>query len=55
MKNRTAIVIAHRLSTIKNADKIYVLADKKILEEGSHQELIDKNGTYARLCELGKL
>ena len=55
MKNRTAIVIAHRLSTIKNADTIYVLADKKIAEQGTHQELLEKDGLYAKLCQLGSL
>lgn len=55
MKNRTAIVIAHRLSTIKNADKIFVLANKTIAEQGTHRELIAKDGIYAKLCELGSL
>ena len=46
-KNKTVIMIAHRLSTIKNADKIYVLKDGKIAENGRHSELIEKNGLYA--------
>lgn len=49
MKNRTSIVIAHRLSTISRLDKIIVLNDGKIIEEGSHKELIAKNGEYAKL------
>jgi len=50
MEGRTAIVIAHRLSTIQKMDRIVVLDDGKIVEEGSHKELIGKiNGTYAKL------
>ena len=49
MKNRTAIVIAHRLSTIQKMDRIIVLDDGKITEEGTHKELLKKNGTYAKL------
>jgi len=48
-QNRTTFVIAHRLSTIKNAKTILVLTDEGIVEKGSHQELLDKNGVYARL------
>lgn len=55
MENRTSILIAHRLSTIKNADTIYVLSNKKIVEQGNHAELVIKNGEYAKLCKLGKL
>ena len=47
--NRTSFVIAHRLSTIKNADVILVLKDGDIIEQGSHQELLAKNGVYASL------
>src|SRR5690625_900886 len=49
MKNRTSIFIAHRISTIKNSDKILVMADGKIVEEGSHEELIEKGGEYYKL------
>jgi ATP-binding cassette, subfamily B, multidrug efflux pump len=49
MKNRTSFVIAHRLSTIKNADIIFVMNDGNILEQGKHQELLDKNGFYSKL------
>ncbi len=52
MKNRTAIVIAHRLSTVKNADNIYVLQEGKIVENGKHNELIDKGGIYKRLVDM---
>lgn len=49
MKGRTSFIIAHRLSTIKNADLILVLKDGDIIESGSHQELLEKNGFYAEL------
>lgn len=49
MRGRTTLVIAHRLSTIENADKIIVMADGRIAEEGTHQELISGNGPYAQL------
>jgi len=49
MKNRTSFVIAHRLSTIKNADIILVMKDGDIIESGSHEQLLDKNGFYAEL------
>lgn len=48
-KNRTSIIIAHRLSTIEKADKIIVMENGKIVEEGKHLELLDKNGYYATL------
>jgi ABC-type multidrug transport system fused ATPase/permease subunit len=49
MKNKTTIVIAHRLSTIMHADKICVVMDGKIAEEGNHKDLLAKNGEYANL------
>lgn len=51
-KNRTTLVIAHRLSTIRNAQKILVLTDMGIEEEGTHEELLKKNGIYAKLYSL---
>jgi len=48
-KGRTTIIIAHRLSTIKNADRIIVLKDGEIIEQGSHKELINASGEYAKL------
>jgi len=52
MKNRTSIVIAHRLSTIQNADEIVVLQKGKIVEKGTHDKLIIKNGIYKRLVDM---
>ncbi len=51
MKGRTTLVIAHRLSTIQNADQILVLKKGQIVEQGSHQELLAKNGEYKRLFQ----
>jgi subfamily B ATP-binding cassette protein MsbA len=52
MQNRTSIVIAHRLSTIQKADKIVVLQKGKIVEQGTHDELIALNGTYNKLVSM---
>ena len=54
MKNRTTIVIAHRLSTIKNADMICVMHEGKIVERGTHDELIALNKFYKRLVDMQK-
>jgi subfamily B ATP-binding cassette protein MsbA len=52
MKNRTSLIIAHRLSTIQNADMIVVLESGKIVQQGSHQELISRNGLYKKLIDM---
>ena len=55
MTNRTSVVIAHRLSTIRKAHKIIVLQEGKIIEEGTHEELLLKHGAYTRFVELQNL
>ena len=55
MKSRTTIAIAHRLSTIKNADEICVLHEGQIVERGTHEELIGKNGYYKKLNDMQSL
>ncbi|MFN7674881.1 ABC transporter ATP-binding protein, partial [Flavobacterium sp.] len=52
MQNRTSIVIAHRLSTIQKADTIVVMHKGKIVEQGTHDELLTKNGTYSKLVTM---
>ena len=52
MKNRTSIVIAHRLSTIQNADEIIVMQKGEIVEQGKHQELLDRKGVYSNLVVM---
>ena len=49
---RTTLVIAHRLSTIRHADRIYVIQEGRVVEEGNHEELVANNGLYSHLCNL---
>ena len=49
MKGRTSFVIAHRLSTVRDADLILVIKDGDIVEQGNHEELLEKDGFYAKL------
>ncbi|KAA6347386.1 Lipid A export ATP-binding/permease protein MsbA [termite gut metagenome] len=55
MKNRTTVAIAHRLSTIHNADEICVLHEGEIVERGKHEDLLQQNGYYRKLCEMQSL
>ncbi len=51
LKSRTSLIIAHRIATVKDADHIVVLADGRIVEQGTHQALIARNGAYARMVD----
>ena len=51
MEGRTSFIVAHRLSTIKEADIILVMKDGNIVEEGNHEELLARNGLYAKLYQ----
>ncbi|WP_235522702.1 ATP-binding cassette domain-containing protein, partial [Caulobacter sp. Root342] len=55
MAGRTTILIAHRLSTVKNADRIYVIERGRVVETGSHAELVRAGGLYARLAKAQDL
>jgi ATP-binding cassette subfamily B protein len=52
LKDRTSLIIAHRLSTVRNADRILVIDNGKIVEEGSHRQLMEKGGLYCHLYEM---
>ncbi len=54
-QGRTTIIIAHRLSTVKDVDNIVVIDDDRIVEQGCHKELVEKNGVYAALCRAQSL
>ena len=55
MVNRTSFVIAHRLSTVRNADRIFVMENGRVTEQGSHEELLARGGLYAELCRTAFL
>jgi len=55
MVNRTTVVVAHRLSTVQHADRIVYIEGGRVIEQGTHAELIKKNGKYAALVALGNL
>jgi subfamily B ATP-binding cassette protein MsbA len=55
LEGRTSVVIAHRLSTIHNADRIIVIDAGRIAEQGTHSELMEKGGIYAKLIEMQSL
>lgn len=53
--NRITIAVAHRLSTVRDADRIFVFFDGRILEAGTHRELLDKGGMYQKMCDMQRL
>jgi ATP-binding cassette subfamily B protein len=55
LRGRTALVIAHRLSTVRHADRIVVLDAGHLMEEGTHEELMERNGLYAAQVHAGEL
>jgi subfamily B ATP-binding cassette protein MsbA len=55
MKGRTTLIIAHRLSTIEHADRVVVMAQGEIMEQGTHADLLAAGGAYARLHHKGEL
>jgi subfamily B ATP-binding cassette protein MsbA len=55
MVNRTTIIVAHRLSTIINADLIVVLEKGRIVQQGTHNDLIQQNGTYKQLIQMQQI
>lgn len=52
MKGKTVIMIAHRLSTIQSADKILVIDNGKLIEQGNHKQLVEQNGKYANMWRV---
>ena len=52
MKDRTVVIVAHRLATVQRANRIIVLSEGRIVEEGSHDELLSRNGAYRQLHDL---
>jgi ABC-type multidrug transport system ATPase subunit len=55
MKHRTTLLVAHRVSTVMLADRIVVIEDGRVIEEGTHLELLQRNGVYAELAKVQEL